>query len=256
MSGEAPTTSSSSSVAPIAAHVRGIVRGREVDAQGTVSLDAEALLIEWPAAAAWRLSFDGLEGIAPQPRALTLYLRDHDVLELSGDDALRPFALALRDRACRVPELTRGLREFGMTRGYSSATSGAGATLARAHDAWFAPLLAARRAVQGVSDPLRQAALMDGAALSVQMLQVLTDLSAQLAPDTPAEQRALEAVMEDESASLFDALTRMAMAGDALQGGAPDTQLADWRRWVDEVRRAFAAADDSWGAIAAVLRAN
>lgn len=263
------TTASTSNAAPIAVQVRGIVRGREVDAAGRVTLDADALLVEWPEAAAWRLAFDGLEGMATQPRTLTLYLRDHDVLELTGDDALRPFALALRDRACRMPELTRGLRVFGLTRGAMSGSADApsvgavagtaatqAATLATAHDAWFAPLLNARRAVQGVSDPLRQVALMCGATLSTQMLKVLADLSVQLAPDNAAEQRALEAVMEDESAPLFDALARMAMAGDALQGGAADTQLADWRRWVDEARRAFAAADDAWGAIAAVLRAG
>lgn len=247
MSGE--STGNERTSVPV--HVTGIVRGREVDANGSVVLDAEALILEWPAAAAWRLSLDGLEGVAVHASALTLYLRDHDVLELSGDDALRPLALALRDQACRMPELTRGLRDFGLTR---VMTSGASDPIAKAHDAWFSPLLSARRAVEGVSDPLRQVALMDGAALSKQMLQVLADLSVQLAPEKPAEQRALEAVMEDEASPLFDALTRMALAGDALRGGESDTQLADWRRWVDAARRVFATADEAWGEVAAVLR--
>ncbi|MBL0937463.1 MAG: hypothetical protein IBJ03_01130 [Gemmatimonadaceae bacterium] len=247
MSSEPTTTGST----PVSVHVTGIVRGREVDADGSVLLDAEALILQWPAAAAWRLSLDGLEGVAVHPNALTLYLRDHDVLEFSGDDALRPLALALRDQACRMPELTRGLRDFGLTR---VVTQGISDPITKAHDAWFSPLLTARRAVQGVSDPLRQVELMDGASLSKQMLQVLGDLSVQLAPGKPAEQRALEAVMEDEAAPLFEALTRMAIASDALRGGESDTQLADWRRWVEEARRAFAAADEAWGEVVAVLR--
>lgn len=234
----------------IAVHVHGIVRGRDIDAEGQASLDEGAMLLQWPAAAAWRLALDGLEGVAIHPQRCTLYLRDHDVLELTGGDDLRPLALSLLAAACQMPELMRGLRAFGLTR---VPATGPDDPLAAAHDAWFAPLLDARRAVQGVSDPLRQLALLDGATLSTHMQQVLIDLSRTLTSQ-PAEQRALEAVMEDEAAPLFEALTRMTMAGEALRGSAMDSQLAEWRRWVEKVRWVFAAADDAWEQIALVLR--
>jgi hypothetical protein len=243
-------TPSATPLPTVAVHVHGIVRGREIDAPGQASLDEGALLLQWPAAAAWRLALDGLEGIAVHAQRCTLYLRDHDVLELSGGDDLRPLALSVLAAACRMPELTRGLRAFGLTR---VPATGPDDPLAAAHDAWFAPLLDARRAVQGVSDPLRQVSLLDGAKLTAAMQRVLTDLSRTLA-GKPAEQRALEAVMEDEAAPLFEALARMTVAGEALRGSAMDSQLAEWRRWVEQARAVFAAADEAWAEISVVLR--
>ena len=53
---------------------------------------------------------------------------------------------------------------------------------------------------------------------------------------------------------MFTAIESMGLAGDALRGGALDTRITDWRRWVETVRGVFAAADDAWTGIAAELR--
>ena len=55
-------------------------------------------------------------------------------------------------------------------------------------------------------------------------------------------------------APVFRAIESMGLAGDALRGGALDTRITDWRRWVETVRGVFAAADDAWTGIAAELR--
>lgn len=218
--------------------VVGMVRGREIARAARVSVEEQALVLSWQDAAPWQLAFDGFEGVQVSATSVTLYLRDHDVLELTGDEALRPVALRLLDKACRMPELTRGLRHLGAVRGNAAQQA--------AHDRWFAPLLAARRAVADVSDPARQVTLMDAASLAEAMTRAIDEIAATAAPSEPAERRALEAAIEEEAEALFAALTRARLAADAVRGGAEDTRLADWRRWVEAMRAVFAEADEAW----------
>jgi len=225
------------------AHVVGIVQGREIDAQAALELEDHALVILWTRAAPWRLSLDGIDGVSLGPAHLTLYLASGDVLELMGDEALRTLGAQLVDRACLMPELTRGLRALGSLRGMPGS----------AHDAWFAPLLNARRTIEGVSDPLRQVELLDAPRLADSMRAVIAELAAIRAPTDAPAQRAIEAVLEEHAEPLFAAIARMALAADALRGSALDTRLSDWRRWVHTVREVFAAADESWGRAARLL---
>lgn len=234
----------SGSVITAQARVVGIVRGREIDTAASVTIDGETLVLAWEQATPWRLSLSGIEGISSGASSLTVYLVSDDVLELSGDDQLRALGLQLLDRACEMPELTRGLKSLGSSRG----------TPIEAHDRWFAPLLAARRSVQGVSDPARQVALLDATSLAREVERAIAEIAATRAPGNAAEQRAIEAALEEEAESLFTAISIMGVSGDALLGGALDTRIADWRRWVETVRAVFAAADEAWGGISAELR--
>jgi hypothetical protein len=233
-----------SSATTAQARVIGIVRGREIDTSATVTIDQDTLVLAWQDATPWRLSLTGIEGITGGPSSLTVYLVSNDVLELSGDDRLRALGLQLLDRACAMPELTRGLKSLGSSRG----------TPVAAHDRWFAPFLAARRSVEGVSDPARQVMLLDAATLAKESERAIAEIAASKAPGDPAEQRAVEAALEEEAAAVFTAIEIMGLAGDAVRGGALDTRIADWRRWVETVRAVLAAADDAWPGIAAELR--
>ncbi|HEY0931551.1 MAG TPA: hypothetical protein VGE27_16635 [Gemmatimonas sp.] len=235
-------------VGPISVRVVGMVRGREVDALGTASLETDGLVIAWPPAAAWRLDLDGIDGVALANTSLTVYLREHDVLELSGDGALRTLGQGLLDLACRVPEMMRGGRASGLALSVSHDTG-----LQGAHDRWLAPLLSVRRAIQGVTDPERQVALLDGSRLADDMLRALTEIAAIRYPEDAAQQRALEAAMEDEAEPMFDALERVAMAAADLRGGAMDTRIADWRRWIVSVQETFSTADEAWNEIRELL---
>lgn len=232
------------SVLTAQAHVVGIVRGREIDTAASVTIDQDTLVLAWQDATPWRLSLTGIEGIAGSPSSLTLYLASNDVLELSGDEQLRPLGLQLLDRACAMPELTRGLKSLGASRGRPVA----------AHDRWFAPLLAARRSVEGVSDPARQVMLLDAVTLAKEIERAISEIAATKAPGDAAEQRAVEAALEEEAEAVFASIAIMGLAGDALRGSALDTRIADWRRWVETVRGVFAAADEAWNGIAAELR--
>jgi len=229
--------------ARVNARIIGIVRGREIDAQAALELDEHTIVIHWAAATPWRLAFDGLDGIAAGATQLTLYLTTGDVLELHGDEALRGLTTQLLDRACTMPEITRGLRALGSRRG----------ALGNAHDAWFAPFLAARRSVVGISDPLRQVALVDSAHLAGAMRRTIAQLAAVHSPTEPAAQRAIEAVLEEAAEPVFVAIARLELAADALRGSALDTRLADWRRWVEAMRGVFVAADRGWSGQSGVL---
>lgn len=218
------------------ARVRGILRGSEIDRVADVSLDDATLVLSWSELTSLRLALNALDGIASQASQLTLYLSSGDVLELSGDDGLRPLAVRLMARACTMPEVTRGLRSFGSLRGAPGV----------AHDLWFEPLLSVRRAAEGVTDATRQLALIDAGALATQMERVMLQLAKAKAPGDAARQRAIEAALEEESIDLFFALGRLAIAADTLSGSALDTQFVDWRRWIEALRDVFSAADDAW----------
>jgi hypothetical protein len=237
--------------AVIAVRVRGIVRGREIDADAGLSLDGDALRLAWTQAAPWRLALDGLEGLTDGPGQLSLYLASGDVLECTGHDDLRLFARRIEAACCRVPELTRGLRTLGAVRGEAApAPSGPDAAptpLADARDRWFAPLLAARRRLEGISDPLRQVELADAGALAAALRDVILAVARDNAPGDAPAQRALAATLEDEAEGTFVALDRLALAADALSGGAADTRLADWRRWCDALHEVFREADEGAG---------
>lgn len=226
------------------ARVIGMVSGRELDAYADVSLAEHALQLVWEHAAAWQLDLDGLDGVMSRGNQLTLYLSSGDVLELTENDALRAFGVRVMDRACAVPELTRGLRAMGSGRG----------THNDAHDRFFAPLLAARRAVAGISDAERQVALVDAPTLAQQLNRVLTDLSKAQAGNNPPMQRAIEAALQEESESVFVALDRLALAADVLRASTMDTRLVDWRRWMLALREVFVATDHAWPACERVLR--
>jgi hypothetical protein len=220
----------------VSARVIGIVQGREIDAEALLELEAQSLVILWTRAAPWRLALAGIDGVSQGSAQLTLYLASGDVLDLSGDDDLRVFGARLMANACAVPELTRGLHALGSLRGAPGAS----------HDAWFAPLLSARRALEGVSDPLRQVTLLNAAQLAEAMTRVMSELAAIQAPTDAPAQRAIEAVLEESAEPMFRALSRLEVAADALRGSALDTRLADWRRWIEMVREVFTTADESW----------
>lgn len=227
----------------IRVRVRGIVQGRELDAYAMASLSGHAVVMAWENATPWRLDLDGLDGLMPQPQQLLLYLASGDVLELSESDDLRSFATRLTDRACEVPELTRGLRALGSTRGSQVS----------AHDRWFAPLLSARRSVAGISDPSRQVTLVDAASIAQQLRRVIAQLADEHAAGQAAMRRAIDAALEQESEEVFVALERLALTADVLRISTPDTRLVDWRRWVGALRDVFIAADQCWPRCALVL---
>lgn len=228
------------------ADVVGLVQGREVHAEAQLRLDADALTLAWHQAMPWVLAFDGLDGVRIGEREGTLYLEGHDLLELRGDEALRPFLRALQDQVCQVPELLRSVRHFGAIQDSPRIQS--------AHDGWFAPVLTARRALAGVSDPLRQVALCDAEVLAAGIRRACELIAVQEAPTEAAVQRALTAHLEEAAQEALTATASMALTADALRRGDSETRFADWRRWTASVRDVVRALETGWIAVDRRLR--
>jgi hypothetical protein len=229
-----------------ATRVVGLHRGRELDARCTLRLlDGALTFTDERRVSVVVVPLDEIDGWQDASGRATLYLADGDVLDVdtSGDDARALLRVAL-DAACRPPEFARSLRALGSAAEAEQA----------AHDRWFGPLLRARRAIEGVSDPLRQGALLDADALAADLDRALHDLAAARTGEEGARTRALVAVLEDETRAVREALARLALAAGTLQGSAPDSRLADWRTWVEAVRALFRAMDAAWPGVVRALR--
>jgi hypothetical protein len=222
--------------------VVGLRRGREIDAELPVQLSAHVLtfgdgLLVVPLAE--------VDGWQESEGHVTLYLTGGDVLDLSvTTDAARQLVRATIEAACSPPELARSLRAFGDVREADHAT----------HDRWFGPMLRARAAIEGVSDPLRQCALLDADRLGAEVERAIEEMAAVRTGGEPSHTRALAAAIEEETEGVREALARLALAAGTLEGSAPDSRLADWRLWIETVRSLFRALDEAWPAVARVLR--
>jgi hypothetical protein len=225
--------------------VVGLWRGREIDVRANLYVEIGALRFESDATPPVRVRMDGLDGCQLNATNAVLYLNSGDVLDVSLlNEAARLAMRAAVESAFTMPELTRSLRELGAIGGADAA----------AHDRWFAPLLVARRALVGVSDPLRQLALFDVDKLRDELARALAELAAQRAGGDAPRARALDAILEDETEPVRRAMARVAIAASALEGSDSDSRLGDWRRWVRELMELYRAADNAWPAIARALR--
>lgn len=224
--------------------VVGLRRGREIEAELPMQLAAQALRFgNEPTELVVPLA--EIDGWQDAGGRVTLYLVGGDVLDVSIDtDEARRLMRATLDAACAPPELARSLRAFGDVREGDHAS----------HDRWFGPMLRARVAIEGVSDPLRQCALLDADRIGAEVERAIEELAAVRTGGDPSRTRALAAGIEEETEAVREALARVALAAATLQGSAPDSRLADWRLWIETVRSLFRALDDAWPAVARVLR--
>jgi hypothetical protein len=139
-----------------------------------------------------------------------------------------------------LPELARSLRSLGAAR--DPATEAA-------HDAIFAPLIAARvRAAHAEGRDVVHS--FHGAAL-IEVIERGVSGVAAAGTETPAFARARSAAARDTIEPLRAALGFLdERAAAAAAGGA---QSPEWDRWIEALRLAFAAADEACGHLARVL---
>lgn len=244
MSDEFAPRAASDPGARLTVRVEGNVGGQRIDRGAEVEIADDALVFSWHQAAPWRVSLDGIDGVDAKARECTLYLANGGSLTLTGSEAVRALAAEISARTCVVPELTRGLRTFGSLRGAPGAV----------HDAWFAPLLAARRAVEGECNIERQLAVMDAPRIAQAMHDAMTQIAVIAAPGDAATQRAVEAAIEEEAEGMFGMLAGLSAAAERLAGARPETRIADWRRWVRALGDVYTAADEAWGRVQKELR--
>ena len=135
-----------------------------------------------------------------------------------------------------IPELARSLRAFG------AAADDAGLA---AHAAIFGPLLDAR-ARAAASDLHEALAAFRGEALAAR-ISARVDEAARARIDDPPAARARSARARELLEPLRGALRGLDLLAPAAASG-------DWTAWIDELRRAFTAADASCRAFTRLLR--
>ncbi len=243
----------------------GMSGGRELGGSGMLHFDGEMIRVEFvpssggeaqpdPSVSAvrrlnarmrWPVTW--LDGVRHRGGELTLYLRDGDVIELTGPARLSGIADAIEDDARALGELTRGLRALGARR--------RGAAAGGEQSKFFAPLLKARRLAEKARmgrgpDPL---AAFDGEALRAALESVIADLARDRYPESAPDRRALEAELEECAEPLLLGMHRLSNAANAIRQGPDDNRLVHWRAWSGEVRTLFERADSCWLAMAPVL---
>jgi hypothetical protein len=146
----------------------------------------------------------------------------------------------MRDDELPLPELLRSLRTLGAVRDSAAQA---------AHDAIFAPLIAARlRASRAegrdVVRSLHGATLLESIERASVAVATAGAMSPAMARARTAQARDLLDPLRDALAALDD---RAAAALDA------DAESTAWRAWLDALRHAFAVADDACRPLARLL---
>jgi hypothetical protein len=139
-----------------------------------------------------------------------------------------------------LPELARSLRAFGAARDPATAA---------AHDAIFAPLIAARvRAARAEGPDVVHS--FHGDAL-LEAIDRAVSSAAALGTDNAAVARARSASARDAIDPLRLALR--ALDAPAAAAAAAGPAASEWALWIAALRRAFGAADEACGRLARVL---
>jgi hypothetical protein len=220
----------------------GLLRGRELEGEATVSMEADSLSLD-TARGRITLALEQLEGIRVPGDAIELYLATGDVIQLERAPELRALATEISSRVCAVPEMTRSLRALG------AGLHAGGAE----HDRFFAPLLEARVIAERAPNLVALRAAFDAAELRASIERVLEELAANRYPGAAGERRALAAELSDAAQELSSRVVELERAQEALGACDDSERFLRWREWSDALRNVFRGADTAWIAIHPVL---
>jgi len=159
-----------------------------------------------------------------------------DQLRLGGPRELTRAWGLIVEQACALPEVTRGMRTLGTTRG------GAAALQSR----FFGPLLAARRRLQDPDALERRVMQFDAEALTQRLHASITEIAAERHAENPPRRRSLEAHLEEALEPLTIQLAALREATEALHQVESGARFVEWRLWTRRLRRVFIEADRAW----------
>lgn len=220
----------------------GLLRGRELEGDAMVTLDADALSFD-RAGGRIAIALAQIEGVRVRGAALELCLADRDVVQLTQSPELAALAAEIVSRVCALPEMTRSLRALGA----GSLAAG------EEHDHFFGPLLEARLAAERAPNLTALRGAFDAVALRASIERVLEAIAAHRYPGEAGERRALLAELGDNTQALFAAIAELARAETALVASDDRVRFVRWREWQAVLRSVFRSADGCWIVIHPVL---
>ena len=139
-----------------------------------------------------------------------------------------------------LPELARSLRSLGAARDPATAA---------AHDAIFAPLIAAR--VRAARAEGRDVVHSFSGPRLLEAIERGVNAAAAVGTESSAVARARSAAARDAIEPLRTAL--LALDEGAAGASAEGAHSPEWANWIAALRRTFAAADEACGHLARVL---
>lgn len=228
----------------IRARVSGLLRGHDLEGDGTIAFEREAFVLQ-TGRARLVLELRLLEGYVTRGDEVELHLDGGDVVSLTAAD---PAALArdLERHALELPEFTRSLRIFGSRRA-------AGGAHRPEHDGFFAPLLAARGAAERASTAEARRAALDARSLRASLERRLRDFASERYPGDAPERRALEAELADCVAPMLERFAAVDAAQERLALCDDAERFLRWREWSHALAALFESADRCWPDLGATL---
>lgn len=228
----------------IRARVHGFLRGHDIDGDAVITFERDALMLQ-TGRTRLPLELRSLEGWVVGADELEIHMDGGDVVTIAAPDP-RAVAHDLERWALRLPELTRSLRVLGSRRA-------AGGARRPEHDAFFAPLLAARgEAERAATSDARHAAL-DSHSLRGAVERRLRDFAADRYPGDPPERRALEAELAECVAPLQASFAQLDAAQRRLATSSDAERVLRWRAWSRALASLFESADRCWPDLAEIL---
>lgn len=230
--------------ASIRVRVHGFLHGRDLDGDAVITIEREAVALA-TGRARLLLELRSIEGRVLLPDGVELHVYGGDVVSLMVPD---PSVLTreLERAALTLPELTRSLRAFGSRRA-------AGGARRAEHDAFFAPLLAARGAAARAATADDRRAALDATVVRAAVERRLRDFASERYPDDAPERRALEAELFECAAPLLGRFVELDAAQQRLTACDGAERFVRWRDWARVVAALFESADECWPMVGAVL---
>lgn len=228
----------------IRARVHGFLRGHDLDGDAVVAFERDALVV-LTGRARLLLELRVLEGWVADTGELHVHGDGGDVVSIAASDPLA-VALDFERWAFGLPELTRSLRVLGSRRAAAGSRR-------PEHDAFFAPLLAARGDAEHASTLAARLTALDSHALRAAVEQRLRAFAAERYPHDAPERRALEAELSECIAPLLACFADLDSAQERLAASPDAERVLHWRDWSRALASLFESADRCWPDVGATL---
>ncbi len=222
---------------PWSVRIRDASGGRDA----TARLLDDALILEHTLGVTM-VELSTLEGISADASTVALHPHAEHAITIETPSAAA-LSLAVTNAATGVPEVAASLRAMGSPRARPGSD----------HDAWFGPLLAARRAAHDASSAAARLAAFDAPSLRVAMRTTIDAFATARARGSAPDARALAEELRERAEPLDRAFTQLDALRAAVNNADDATRLARWQEWVAGLRAVFVAADGAWEAMLPAL---